>query len=129
MMGSRSRAVFASASLLIGCSLVTSLDDLGPSDGAPSGDASMDAADSEVGDAGAGDADANLVSNASFDQGQGGCGPGWGNGYGMTFTRISPGRTGPYACEVCIQGTTDSYEVDSLIPIPCSPARITPRRG
>ena len=36
----------------------------------------------------------------------------------MTFTRVSPGRTGPYACEVCVQGTQTSYQLASLQPIP-----------
>jgi hypothetical protein len=89
---------------LLGCSLITPLDGLGiASDGGGGGDAPNTG---------------NLVPNGSFDEGQGGCGPSWGNGYAMTYTRVSPGRTGPYACQVCVQGTTTSYAINELVPIP-----------
>lgn len=116
----RSRTpVLLVASLMAGCSLVTSLDGLGPTDGA-AGDVANDVVTNDAGDASAPpDSGGNLAANPSFDDGQGGCGPGWGNGYGMTFTRVSPGRTGPYACEVCIgQGATGSFALASLAPIP-----------
>ena len=127
-MGSRTPALLA-ASLMAGCSLVTSLDGLGPADGSANdvaiGDGGAgdvvtnDVVTNDAGDASAPpDAGGNLAQNPSFDDGQGGCGPAWGNGYGMTFTRVSPGRTGPYACEVCIgQGATGSFELSSLAPV------------
>ncbi len=102
------------ASFVAGCSLLTSLDGLGSSDGGGDSHASDGSADSG-GDGGNG----NLLTNPSFELGSGGCGTGWGNGYGMTFTRVSPGRTGSYACLVCVlPNQTDSYELDSLIPVP-----------
>jgi hypothetical protein len=97
-------AALGITSFVAGCSLLTSLDGLGPDDGG--GDAVSDGSD-------------NLLTNPSFEVGMGGCGTGWGNGYGMTFTRVSPGRTGSYACLVCaLPNETDSYELDSLIPVP-----------
>jgi len=108
----RRRSLVALSACLCGCSLITSLDalrsDAGATDGG--GDAAIlpEASDDASGDAGGG----NLVTNPSFDEGQGGCGPSWGNGYGMTYTRVSPGRTGSFACMVCIQGSTGSYELD-----------------
>lgn len=93
---------------LSACSLLTSLDDLG-SGGGDGG---------QPNDAGGGDAGANLVPNGSFDQGNGGCGVSWGNGYNMTFMSTSPGRTGSNACLVCIQPTASgSYGLDLLTPI------------
>jgi len=125
-MPSRTPALLA-ASLMAGCSLMTSLDGLGPADGAAGdvaiGDATTnDVATNDASDAGDAsappDSGGNLAANPSFDDGQGGCGPGWGNGYGMTFTRVSPGRTGPYACEVCIaQGANGSFALSSLAPV------------
>ncbi|HEY1957751.1 MAG TPA: hypothetical protein VGH28_19155 [Polyangiaceae bacterium] len=115
-MGFRSSALLIGGSLLIGCSVLTSLDELGEGGASPDGSATDGATGS---DATGSDAGSNLLQNPSFDDSQGGCGPGWGNGYGMTFTRVSPGRTGPYACEVCIaSGATDSYQMVSLQPIP-----------
>jgi len=117
---SRLTLVVVASSLLAACSLITSLDGLGSqttSDGAPPADATQETIANDTGtgtDAGTG----NLVPNPSFDDGQGGCGPSWGNGYGMTYTRVSPGRTGPYACEVCIQGSSSSYALSSLVQIP-----------
>src|SRR6202042_2458347 len=35
----------------------------------------------------------------------------------MTFTRVSPGHSGQYACLVCMQGGGDSYELDNILPI------------
>jgi len=112
-MARRTRVLLAVfTSLSIGCSLVTSLGDLG---GGDAGDAGFtDVSTQQDADASNG----NLVSNPSFDDGQGGCGLGWGNGYGMTFTRVSPGRTGPYACEVCVQGTPSGDELHSIGAIP-----------
>lgn len=100
--------VLAGGALLAGCSLLTSLDGL-------SSDGGADVIDASSIEASAG----NLVLNPSFDDSTGGCGPHWGNGYGMTFTRVSPGRTGPYACQVCVQGTTQtSYALAYLPTIP-----------
>ncbi|HEY1959680.1 MAG TPA: hypothetical protein VGH28_28920 [Polyangiaceae bacterium] len=117
-MAFRSGLWVAGTSLLVGCSLVTSLADLGATDASTAGDASS-GNDAATNDGSAADAGGNLVENPSFDDGQGGCGPGWGNGYGMSFTRVSPGRTGPYACEVCITpGSQDSFQLQSLPLIP-----------
>ncbi len=98
---------------------MTSLDDLkGDSGSTPSDGAAQDGAtnDSQTSDAGSG----NLLTNGSFELGQGGCGSDWGNGYGMTFTRVSPGHTGQYACLVCMQGGGDSYELDNIAPVTVS---------
>ena len=60
---------------------------------------------------------ATFLTNGSFEFGQAAADPSWGNGYGMTFTRVSPGHTGQYACLVCMQGSGDSYEIDNITPV------------
>jgi hypothetical protein len=103
------RVVFVLATLgVVGCSVLTSLDQL-------SGDGT-DGGGSDV--AQTNDAGGNLVANGSFENGQGGCGANWGNGYGMTFSRVAPGHTGGSACLVCIQGSGQSYEIDAVATIP-----------
>jgi hypothetical protein len=97
---------------VVGCAALTSLDDLkGQSD---------DGGGDVVGlhDSGA-DGGGNLVTNGSFENGNGGCGTNWGNGYGMTFTRVSPGHTGNSACLVCINASNlDSYQINAIATIP-----------
>jgi len=98
------RVVSILAALAVaGCSALTSLDDL-----------SSAQSDAGGGDAGGG----SLVTNGGFENGQGGCGTNWGNGYGMTFSRTSPGHTGSSACLVCIQGSNQSYQIDAIATIP-----------
>ena len=124
----------------LGCTLLTPLDELGSADSSTpdvtvpdaAGDATTNdapvedvstidsPADAPPGDAGT-DANGNLITNGSFEIGMGGCGTNWGNGYGQTFSRVSPGRTGPYACEVCIQGTQTSYQFNWIPSIPVQP--------
>ncbi len=125
------RVVFILVPLaIVGCSALTSLDDLeGQSEGG--GDDVVQASDAgsdvvQASDAGsdvvqtsdASDAGGNLVTNGSFENGNGGCGANWGNGYGMTFTRVSPGHTGNSACLVCIQGSGLSYQIDAIATMP-----------
>jgi hypothetical protein len=70
------------------CSALTSLDDL-------RGGASNDSGSS---DAPAGE----LFTNPDFEEGTGGCGPGW---YGdrATLTRSTTAHKGQYSCQVCVQ--------------------------
>ncbi len=134
----RAVALLGGASLLVRCSLITSLDDLKSGDGAVVGDAAPPDApgpdtstsdgspndapgvDAPPPDSGS-DAGGNLVTNPSFENGSGGCGTSWGNGYGMTFFRASPGHTGQYACEVCVQGAQTSYQLDDITSIAVQP--------
>jgi hypothetical protein len=112
-------ALLAGGSWCLGCSLLVNLDDLKPADGgSDSGsDSAVDSgADSAV-DAAA-DGNSNLVTDPGFDQGMGGCGANWGNGYGDTFMRVSPGHTGNDACEVCALGSQSSFQIDAIDPIP-----------
>ncbi len=111
-----------------GCSALTSLDDLSQTGDAANVDANgsdvaqgNDASTNDVvqtndaSDAGGG---GNLVTNGDFETGQGGCGTGWGNGYSMTFSRVTPGHTGS-ACLVCTNLLNlGSYELDSTLKIP-----------
>lgn len=115
-----SMLVGGGACLVVGCSLITPLDDL-RGDAAPSDASANDAVsnnDSPTSTDGGADSGGNLVSNSSFDNGNGGCGSNWGNGYGETFSRESPGHTGQYACDVCIQSSGSSYQIDAVNPIP-----------
>jgi hypothetical protein len=106
------------------CSALTSLDDLSSgadgSTGSDSGGSDVANANDVVqtNDAG-GDAGGNLVANGGFENGQGGCGTNWGNGYSGTFTRVSPGHTGSNACLVCTSfSNPDSYQIDAIGLIP-----------
>jgi hypothetical protein len=109
-------------SSFVGCALVTSLDDLrgAGSDASSGGDANSGSDANSGGDASSDDAGVpNLVDNSSFENGAGGCGAAWGAGYNATYAQTSPGHSGNQACLVCLQeGATDSYELDSLVPIP-----------
>ena len=108
-----------------GCSALTSLGDLSQGDAASTDANGSDVVGSDVtgsdvvqtndgGDGGNG----NLVTNGDFESGQGGCGTNWGNGYGKTFMRVSPGHAGS-ACLVCDNGANSgSYELQSISPIP-----------
>jgi hypothetical protein len=147
-MVKRSSGLLGVAFLVAGCSALTSFDGLEPSSGALSdaasagGDGSTNAdgavrtteggAGSDGGqasdgatpasDGGAGTdsgSNGNLIDNPGFENGAGGCGSNWGNGYGQTFMRASPGRNGSmYACEVCISGSGGSYQINAVKAIP-----------
>lgn len=122
------RVVFILAPIaVVGCAALTSLDDLSQGqtdaggadvtrpDGAPSdGGGGNDVV--QTGDAS--DGGGNLLANGGFENGNGGCGTNWGNGYGMTFMRASPGHTGNSACLVCLQGSGASYQIDAIATIP-----------
>ncbi|HEY2367500.1 MAG TPA: hypothetical protein VGH87_13990 [Polyangiaceae bacterium] len=126
------RVVFILAPIaVVGCAALTSLDDLsqGQSDASGADVIGSDAIPSDGGggndvvqtsDAGdASDGGGNLLTNGGFENGNGGCGTNWGNGYGMTFTRVSPGHTGNSACVVCTNGSnSDSYQLDAVATIP-----------
>jgi hypothetical protein len=108
---------------VVGCSVFTSLDDLQhatsdaqANDGAPSDVAQQN---DVVQTNDAGDAGGNLVNNGGFENGQGGCGTNWGNGYSDTFSRVSPGHTGSSACLVCTNNANNqSYQIDAIANIP-----------
>ena len=105
------RLVFILGTIAIaGCSALTSLDDL-----SQHGDASSP--DANATDSGNGSDGGNLVTNGGFENGQGGCGTNWGNGYGMTFTRVTPGHAGS-ACLVCTSTNPGSYQLDAIATIP-----------
>lgn len=119
---------------VVGCSALTSLDDLsgGQTDGSGS-DATGDAngGDASGSDGGGSDVvqtndasdagNGNLVTNPSFENGQGGCGTNWGNGYSMTATRQPGGHTGN-ACVVCTNlASQTSYQLDMVTPIAVQP--------
>jgi hypothetical protein len=91
----------AAIAFVPGCALATDLSDLrGGSSDAGGGD---------------GATTGNLVDNASFETGSGGCGPGW-SGYNQTLNFSNEARTGSRSCDVCQQGTGASYalEEDSI---------------
>ena len=115
---------------VVGCSALTSLDDLsqGQSDGSAPDVGGSDGSGSDGGgsdvvqtndtgtDAGGG---GNLITNGGFENGQGGCGTNWGNGYGMTFTRVSPGHSGSSACLVCTNSSNQtSYQINAIANVP-----------
>jgi hypothetical protein len=130
------RVVFVLATIAFtGCSALTSLDDL--SQGQSDGGSSIDGAGSDGGGSDGGGSDGggsdvvqtndtgsdggggNLLANGGFENGQGGCGSNWGNGYGMTFMRVSPGRTGSSACLVCTNETNpSSYQINAITNVP-----------
>jgi hypothetical protein len=74
----------------------------GTSDGSPSPDAGPDGP-------------LNLLPNPGFEQGGGGCGPGWGS-YGAVVTRSTDARTGGSACQLCAN-TTGSMELKTATPV------------
>jgi len=105
---------------VVGCSALTSLDDLSGGDAANFDGSGSDVSNSDVvqandaDDAGGG----NLVANGGFENGQGGCGTNWGNGYSMTFSRVSPGHTGNSACLVCTNlNNPSSYQLNAVTPV------------
>jgi hypothetical protein len=115
----------------IGCSALTSLDDLSQQGGdaanvdANGGDAGGNDANNgsdvvqtnDAGDASTG----NLVTNPSFEQGQGGCGTNWGGGYSNTASRQPGGHTGN-ACVVCTNGANStSFAFNQTTPVAVQP--------
>jgi hypothetical protein len=138
-MARRTYGVLGAAFLVAGCSALTSFDGLessaggttdaaSPSDGSTTTDARAsdggvlvdgaqpsDGATTSDGGVGSDAGTANLVDNPSFENGAGGCGTNWGNGYNQTAMRVSPGRTGMYACDVCITpGASGSYQINAV---------------
>ncbi len=105
----RALVALLAGTCVVGCSLFTSLDDLRAGGGA----------DGSANESGADAGDTNFVADPSFEQGAGGCGANWGDGYNDSIARTSPGRTGNSACLVCLQsGATGSYQINAVATIP-----------
>jgi hypothetical protein len=102
----------------------------------------IDTSDTPVADAdGAlpdGSGTGNLLSNPSFEDGVGGCGPGWKAFFGG-LTRSSVARTGAWSCLICTNGSGvyltatvdvpvvagDSYYAEAWVHAPPSPPNTT----
>jgi hypothetical protein len=116
---------------LAACSALLGIGDVSPWDGTPDGGSAMEASPDALPDSGATDAtgdtavgasdggDAgvvNLVPNPSFDQGAGGCGPGW-TGYNQTLAFSTVERSGSRSCEVCPIAGSTSFELSVVTPV------------
>lgn len=126
----RSFALLGVVGALAGCEFITSLDGLGPADGQAADVTAPDAFDGAPIDAVAApesgpDAEAgtsDLVANGGFESAAAvGCGSNWGPGYGSSYTQVAPGRSGSYACEVCVQGSQTSYQMNAIATVPVQP--------
>src|SRR5206468_2542035 len=57
-----------------------------------------------------------ILQNGGFEEGQGGCGPGW-LGDRATLTRSTTAHSGTYSCEVCLKPGTGDV-LFNLFPVP-----------